>query len=187
MPPIRFHSFHNMDKQPHAQRMCDAIAYPFRNYNGCCWNYGIDREFHSTFQNGCDYVSMLRAGTIVWIATVPGWQWNYGMFPMCNITIWYCNVPSAIARNSLVHRFQHFYNHSTGTVAIIAITIPSRWQIAISVVSIYAGFGAVHWEITTLSCVHYGYVDVLRIVLWISNAVGHLRTKGYILLCLQWS
>ena len=101
---------------------------------------------------------------------------------MCNITIWYCIVPSAIARNSLVLRFQHFYNHRTGTVAIIAVTIPSRWQIAISisVISNYVSFGERHWAIATLICVHYGYVDVLRIVQWISNAVAHLRAKGYI-------
>ena len=76
-------------------------------------------------------------------------------------------------------RLQHYIHpyHCTGTVTIIAVTIPPRWRKTISVSSNCAGFWAMHWEIGPVSCVLYGYVDALRIGPWISYAVAHLTPK----------
>ena len=40
--------------------MWDEITYLFPNFNGMPFKMGMDKWFHLTFYNGCNYLSMLR-------------------------------------------------------------------------------------------------------------------------------
>ena len=43
-------------------KLWDGITYPFPNFNGCTvdhWSLGMDKLFHPTLYNECDYLSML--------------------------------------------------------------------------------------------------------------------------------
>ena len=76
--------------------MWEEITYPFLNFNGSNrWNLGMDKWFHPTVYNGCNYLSMLglklnhvsKSGhwQHMQVIDLEHWTYSTGEFPRVNL------------------------------------------------------------------------------------------------------